>query len=108
MFTPSMRAMISLADYRKEREDDRREQARRPAQVTIHSVTPCVCGSLPAPPDMVPTGKALRCVVLVDSSVKATDGSEVRGPYLMAWEHMGGEWYYLLIEEGEECPRPNP
>ncbi len=104
MFTPSMRAMVSLTDYRRERDDARREHPRPPGRVVIHSVTPCVCGSLSVPAG----GKVLRCAVLVDGSFTGKDGNEERGRYLMAWEHIDGEWYYLLADEGDECPRPNP
>ena len=56
----------------------------------------------------LPAGKALRCVLLVDASLRKGTGSEERSQFLMMWEHIDGEWYYLESAEGEACPSRNP
>ncbi len=115
IFTPLKRAGLPLDEYKREREDSRREHPHLAGgRVTIHAVTPCVCADmdvpddiyvvLGAPPDL-PAQKVRRCVLLVDGSFIGRDESEDRSQFLMVWEHFSdGEWYYFLIEEGNECP----
>ncbi len=102
---PVLRAGLSLDEFKRGRDDPDGERIG-PVQMTIHAVTPCFCGEVSYPPDLGPTGKVLRCVLLIDGSA-ITNGREERSQALMAWEHIEGEWYFLLVEEGDACPRPN-
>ncbi len=103
---PIMRAQLSLDEFKRDREDGGSERSG-PVQMIIHAVTPCACGEVSYPPELVRTTNVLRCLLLIDGSV-VTNGAAERSRFFMVWEHIGGEWYYLLAEEGgDECPRPN-
>ncbi len=119
VFTPLKRARLSLEEYKRGREDARRaDPGLEGGRVTLHAVTQCGCGDKKIPDDIYvvlgapsdwPAQQVLRCVLLVDGSFIARDGGEERAKFLMVWEQFGdGEWYYFLIEDGEQCPRPNP
>lgn len=99
--TPSIRAGFSLDEFKREREDLRRAG---PVQIIFHAVTPCVCGEFSYPRDVVPTERALRCVLLIDASSRQGTEIERRSKFLMTWEHIAGDWYYLIVLEGDACP----
>ncbi len=106
IYSPFMRALLPLDEFKQRHESYR--QRTGPVQMIVHAVTPCYCGEVPYPPELAPTGKALRCVLLIDCSI-VENGTEKRSRYLMAWDHTDGEWYYGIPhpEESEECPSLN-